>query len=129
LQVPYKGAADALVALRGGHVTAMADYHRAWAEMVDAGQLRLSVYMARKPYAPLARSADAEGPRLRHRIQFAVRDSRVLKAWTRNRKNFARWLSQSHRMILLIKKLLERFDQDNMYMNGEDICEFARTNV
>src|SRR3954463_4361877 len=40
LQVPYKGAADALIAWRGGHVTAMAD-STTWGEMVDAGQLRL----------------------------------------------------------------------------------------
>ena len=42
LQVPYKGAADALIALRGGHVTAMAD-SSTWGEMVDAGQVRLLV--------------------------------------------------------------------------------------
>ena len=42
LQVPYKGAADALIALRGGHVVTMAD-STTWGEMVDAGQLRLLV--------------------------------------------------------------------------------------
>ena len=41
-QVPYKGYAEAGQALLGGHVMATAD-STGWAEMVDAGRMRLLV--------------------------------------------------------------------------------------
>jgi len=40
LHVPFKGNADATVALLGGHVTASAD-STGWGELVDAGKLRM----------------------------------------------------------------------------------------
>ena len=42
LHVPFKGQADATVALLGGHVTASAD-STGWGELVDAGKLRMLV--------------------------------------------------------------------------------------
>jgi tripartite-type tricarboxylate transporter receptor subunit TctC len=40
LHVPFKGNADATVALLGGHVTASAD-STGWGELIDAGKLRM----------------------------------------------------------------------------------------
>ena len=42
LQVPFKGNADATAALLGGHIMASAD-STGWAELIDAGRLRLLV--------------------------------------------------------------------------------------
>jgi tripartite-type tricarboxylate transporter receptor subunit TctC len=42
LHVPYKGLADSLPALLGGHVTSLAN-STGWGELVDAGKLRLLV--------------------------------------------------------------------------------------
>jgi len=59
--VPYKGGADALQALLGGHVEALAD-SSSWAPLVEAGKLRLLAVwgeqrLARFPDAPTLRDA------------------------------------------------------------------------
>jgi tripartite-type tricarboxylate transporter receptor subunit TctC len=59
--IPYKGGADALQALLGGHVDLLAD-SSSWAPMVEAGKLRLLAVwgeqrLARFPNAPTLRDA------------------------------------------------------------------------
>ena len=123
-QVPYKGAADALVALRGGHVTAMAD-STAWGEMVDAGQLRLLCTWGenrtrRWPNAPTLKDLGygivsnspygIAGPR--------GMDPKVVKVL---HDAFKKGMEDP-----AYQKVLERFDQDNVYLNSDDYAKFAR---
>ena len=124
LQVPYKGAADALIALRGGHVTAMAD-SSAWGELVDAGQLRLLVTWGenrtrRWPNVPTLKDL---GYGIVSNSPYGVAgpkgmDPKVVKV-----------LHDAIKKAMddpTYQKVLERLDQDNVYKNSEDYAKFAR---
>ena len=124
LQVPYKGAADALVALRGGHVMAMAD-STTWGEMVDAGQLRLLVTWGenrtrRWPHVPTLKDL---GYGIVSNSPYGIAgpkgmDPKVVKI-----------LHDAFRKAIddpAYQKVLERFDQDNVYMGPEDYAKFAK---
>ena len=124
LQVPYKGAADALIALRGGHVTAMAD-SSAWGELVDAGQLRLLVTWGenrtrRWPNVPTLKDL---GYGIVSNSPYGVAgpkgmDPKVVKV-----------LHDAIRKAMddpAYQKVLERLDQDNVYKSSEDYARFAR---
>lgn len=124
LQVPYKGAADALVALRGGHVTAMAD-SSTWGEMVDAGQLRLLVTWGenrtrRWPHVPTLKEL---GYGIVSNSPYGIAgpkgmDQKVMKVLHDAIKK-----GMEDPAYL---KVIERFDQDNIYMSSDDYAKFAR---
>jgi tripartite-type tricarboxylate transporter receptor subunit TctC len=124
LQVPYKGAADAIVALRGGHVTAMAD-STTWGEMVDAGQLRLLVTWGenrtrRWPNVPTLKEL---GYGIVSNSPYGIAgpkgmDPKVVKV-----------LHDAIRKGMedpAYQKVLERLDQDNVYKSSEDYAKFAK---
>ena len=124
LQVPYKGAADALIALRGGHVTAMAD-SSTWGEMVDAGQVRLLVTWGenrtrRWPNVPTLKDL---GYGIVSNSPYGVAgpkgmDPKVVKI-----------LHDAIRKAMddpAYQKVLERLDQDNVYKSSEDYAKFAK---
>ncbi len=124
LQVPYKGAADALVALRGGHVTAMAD-STTWGEMVDAGQLRLLVTWGenrtrRWPTVPTLKDL---GYGIVSNSPYGIAgpkgmDPKVVKV-----------LHDAFRKAMddpAYQKVLERLDQDNVYLGSDDYAKLVR---
>lgn len=124
LQVPYKGAADALIALRGGHVTAMAD-STTWGEMVDAGQLRLlstwGVNRTRRwPNAPTLKDL---GYGIVSNSPYGLAGPRGMDP------KIVRILHDAFRKAMddpAYQKVLERLDQENVYMSGEDYAKFAK---
>lgn len=124
LQVPYKGAADALVALRGGHVTAMAD-STTWGEMVDAGQLRLLVTWGenrtrRWPQVPTLKEL---GYGIVSNSPYGIAGPKGMDPRT------VRVLHDAFRKAMddpAYQRVLERLDQDNVYMSPEDYARFAR---
>ncbi|MDB5809548.1 MAG: tripartite tricarboxylate transporter family receptor [Betaproteobacteria bacterium] len=124
LQVPYKGAADALIALRGNQVTAMAD-SPGWGEMVDAGQLRLLVTWGenrtrRWPNVPTLKEL---GYGIVSNSPYGIAgpkgmDPKVVKV-----------LHDAIKKGMddpAYQKVLERLDQDNVYKNSEDYAKFAK---
>ena len=124
LQVPYKGAADALIALRGGHVTAMAD-STTWGEMVDAGQLRLlntwGVNRTRRwPNAPTLKDL---GYGIVSNSPYGLAGPKGMDP------KIVRILHDAFRKAMddpAYQKVLERLDQENVYMSGEDYAKFAK---
>ncbi len=124
LQVPYKGAADALVALRGGHVTAMAD-STTWAEMVDAGQLRLLTTWGenrtrRWPNVPTLKDL---GYGIVSNSPYGIAGPKGMDPRT------VKILHDAIRKAMddpAYQKVLERLDQDNVYKSSEDYAKFAR---
>ena len=123
-EVPYKGAADAIVAVRGGHVTAMAD-STTWGEMVDAGQLRLLCTWGenrtrRWPNAPTLKDL---GSGIISNSPYGIAgpkgmDPKVVKV-----------LHDAFKKAMddpAYQKVLERFDQDNVYLSSEDYAKFAQ---
>ncbi len=124
LQVPYKGASEALVALRGGHVTAMAD-SSTWGELVDAGQLRLLVTWGenrtrRWPNVPTLKDL---GYGIVSNSPYGIAgpkgmDPKVVKI-----------LHDAIKKAMddpAYQKILERYDQDNVYKSSEDYAKFAK---
>ena len=124
LQVPYKGAADALIALRGNQVMAMAD-SPGWGEMVDAGQLRLLVTWGenrtrRWPNVPTLKEL---GYGIVSNSPYGIAgpkgmDPKVVKV-----------LHDAIKKAMddpAYQKVLERLDQDNVYKNSEDYAKFAK---
>jgi tripartite-type tricarboxylate transporter receptor subunit TctC len=124
LQVPYKGAADALVALRGGHVTAMAD-STTWGEMVDAGQLRLLVTWGenrtrRWPNVPTLKDL---GYGIVSNSPYGIAGPKGMDA------KVVRVIHDAVRKAMddpAYQKVLERLDQDNVYLGPEDYTKFVR---
>ena len=124
LQVPYKGAADALIALRGGHVTAMAD-STTWGEMVDAGQLRLlstwGVNRTRRwPNTPTLKDL---GYGIVSNSPYGLAGPQGMDP------KIVRILHDAFRKAMddpAYQKVLERLDQENVYMSGEDYAKFAK---
>ena len=124
LQVPYKGAADALVALRGGHVTAMAD-STTWGEMVDAGQLRLLVTWGenrtrRWPSVPTLKDL---GYGIVSNSPYGLAGPKGMDP------KIVKILHDAFRKAMddpAYQKVLERLDQDNVYLGSEDYAKFAK---
>ncbi len=124
LQVPYKGAADALIALRGGHVTAMAD-STTWGEMVDAGQLRLLATWGenrtrRWPNAPTLKDL---GYGIVSNSPYGLAGPKGIDP------KIVKILHDAFRKAMddpAYQKVLERLDQDNVYLNSDDYAKFAR---
>ncbi|HEV7823235.1 MAG TPA: tripartite tricarboxylate transporter substrate binding protein [Burkholderiales bacterium] len=124
LQVPYKGAADALIALRGGHVTAMAD-SSTWGEMVDAGQVRLLVTWGenrtrRWPNVPTLKDL---GYGIVSNSPYGIAgpkgmDPKVVKIL---HDAIKKGMDEP-----VYQKVLERLDQDNVYKNSDDYAKFAK---
>ena len=123
LQVPYKGAADALVALRGGHVTAMAD-STTWGEMVDAGQLRLLVTWGenrtrRWPTVPTLKDL---GYGIVSNSPYGIAGPKGMDP------KVVRILHDAFKKAMddpAYQKVLERLDQDNVYLGPEDYTKFV----
>ena len=74
--VPFRGNADNMQALLGGHVDAAADA-TGWGAARRCGQDAAARDLGRQAHEALARRADAEGARLRHRVDVAVRHRRA----------------------------------------------------
>jgi tripartite-type tricarboxylate transporter receptor subunit TctC len=124
LHVPFKGYADASVALLGGHVMAHAD-STGWAELVDAGRVRLLVTWGaqrtkRWPQVPTLKDLGypivanspygLAGPK--------GMDPAVMKV-----------LHDAFRKALEdpeYQKILEKLDQEASYLNGADYAALAR---
>jgi tripartite-type tricarboxylate transporter receptor subunit TctC len=125
LQVPFKGNADATAALLGGHIMASAD-STGWAELVDAGKLRMLVTWGaqrtkRWPQVPTLKELGYDivsvspygiaGPK--------GMDPKVVKIL---HDAFKKGLEEP-----AFQKTLERLDQqENFYMNSEDYAKYAR---
>ena len=124
LQVPYKGAADALIALRGGHVTAMAD-STTWGEMVDAGQLRLLSTWGenrtrRWPNVPTLKDL---GYGIVSNSPYGIAGPKGMDP------KIVKILHDAIRKAMddpAYQKVLERLDQDNVYKSSEDYAKYAR---
>jgi tripartite-type tricarboxylate transporter receptor subunit TctC len=122
--VPYKGSADLMTSLLGGHIMSASD-STGWAPHVEAGKLRLLATFGSKrtkkwPDVPTLAELGYDtvsdspfglaGP--------AGMDPAVVKA-----------LHDAFRKTLddpKVLALLERFDQPVIYMNPEDYTKFAR---
>ena len=124
LQVPYKGAADALIALRGGHVTAMAD-STTWGEMVGAGQLRLLSTWGenrtrRWPNVPTLKDL---GYGIVSNSPYGIAGPKGMDP------KIVKILHDAIRKAMddpAYQKVLERLDQDNVYKSSEDYAKYAR---
>jgi tripartite-type tricarboxylate transporter receptor subunit TctC len=124
IQVPFKGNSEANAALMGGHVMATAD-STGWAELVDAGRLRLLCTWGPKrtrrwPNVPTL--TDLGWPIVSN-SPFGVAgpkgmDPKVVKV-----------LHDAFRKALEdpeFQKTLDRFDQDIIYMDSDAYARFAR---
>ncbi len=124
LHVPFKGSADSIQAILGGHVMAQSDA-TGWARFVDAGQLRLLVTFGnnrtkRWPQVPTAKDLGLGvvstspygivGPR--------GMDARVVRLLHDAMKKAAD--DPEH------LKLLDELDQEPWYQSSEDYLKYAR---
>ena len=123
-QVPYKGYAEAGQALLGGHVMVTAD-STGWAEMVDAGRMRLLVTWGSKrtkrwPNAPTLKDLGYD----------LVQNSPYGIAGPKNMDpKVVRVLHDAFKKALEdpeYQKILDRYDQDPLYMSGDEYAKFAR---
>jgi tripartite-type tricarboxylate transporter receptor subunit TctC len=122
--VPYKGSADLMTAVLGGHVMAASD-STGWAPHVEAGKLRLlAVYGSKRakrwPDAPtlteLGYATFSDSP-------FGIAGPAGMSA------DVVRTLHDAFRKALAdpkVVELLDRFDQPVIYMGPEDYAKFAR---
>jgi tripartite-type tricarboxylate transporter receptor subunit TctC len=123
-QVPFRGNADNMTALLGGHVDAAADA-TGWGPHVDAGKLRLLVTWGaqrtkRWPNAPTLKELGFDvvsnspygiaGPK--------GLDPKVVKIL---HDAFRRGMQDPLHM-----QAMEKYDQDLLYMSGEEYAKFAR---
>ena len=123
-QVPYKGYADAGQALLGGHVMVTAD-STGWAEMVDAGRMRLLV-----TWGPKRTKRWPNAPTLKDLGYDLVQNSPYGIAGPKNMDpKVVRVLHDAFKKALEdpeYQKILDRYDQDALYMSGDDYAKFAR---
>ena len=109
---------------RGGHVTAMAD-SSTWGEMVDAGQLRLLVTWGenrtrRWPGVPTLKEL---GYGIVSNSPYGIAGPKGMDPKVMKVLHDAIKKGMEDPAYL---KVVERFDQDNVYMNSEDYAKFAR---
>jgi tripartite-type tricarboxylate transporter receptor subunit TctC len=125
LHVPFKGNAEATAALLGDHIMASAD-STGWAELIDAGKLRLLVTWGaqrtkRWPNVPTLKELGygivsvspygIAGPR--------GMDAKVVRVL---HDVFKKGMEEP-----AFQKILERLDQqENFYMNSEDYARYAK---
>ena len=125
VQVPYKGNADSMTALLGGHIQAAAD-STGWGTHVDAGKMRLLVTWGEKrtkrwPDVPTLKELGYDivstspygiaGPK--------GMDPKVAKVL---HDAFRKGMEDAgHRQAM------DKLDQDLLYMSPEDYAKFART--
>ncbi len=123
-QVPYKGYAEAGQALLGGHVMATAD-STGWAEMVDAGRMRLLV-----TWGPTRTKRWPNAPTLKDLGYDIVQNSPFGIAGPKNMDpRTVRILHDAFKRAMEdpeFQKILDRYDQDLAYLNSEDYAKFVR---
>ena len=123
-QVPYKGYAEAGQALLGGHVMVTAD-STGWAEMVDAGRMRLLV-----TWGPKRTKRWPNAPTLKDLGYDLVQNSPYGIAGPKNMDpKVVRVLHDAFKKALEdpeYQKILDRYDQDPLYMSGDEYAKFAR---
>ncbi len=94
--VPYKGSAELMAAVLGGHLMSVSD-STGFAPQVEAGKLRLLATFGSEAHQALARRADAQRTRLRHDLRFALRRGRARRHGYSDRQGAARRLQESAR--------------------------------
>lgn len=123
-QVPYKGYAEAGQALLGGHVMVTAD-STGWAEMVDAGRMRLLV-----TWGPKRTKRWPNAPTLKDLGYDLVQNSPYGIAGPKNMDpKVVRVLHDAFKKALEdpeYQKILDRYDQDTLYMSGDEYAKFTR---
>ncbi len=122
--VPYKGSADLMGAILGGHVMAASD-STGWAPHVEAGKLRLlAVYGSKRA----KRWPDV--PTLTELGYATFSDSPFGLAGPAGMSpDIVRTLHDAFRRALdepKVVEMLERYDQPVIYMSPEDYAKFAR---
>ncbi len=125
VQVPYKGNADNMTALLGGHIQASAD-STGWGSHVEAGKMRLLVTWGEKR---TKRWPDV--PTLKELGYDIVSTSPYGIAGPKNMDpKTAKVLHDAFRKGMEDaghRQAMEKFDQDLLYMSPEDYAKFART--
>jgi tripartite-type tricarboxylate transporter receptor subunit TctC len=125
VQVPYKGNADNMTALLGGHIQASADA-TGWGPHVEAGKMRLLVTWGEKR---TKRWPDV--PTLKELGYDIVSTSPYGIAGPKNMDpKTAKVLHDAFRKGMEDaghRQAMEKFDQDLLYMSPEDYAKFART--
>jgi len=125
LHVPFKGNAEATAALLGGHIMASAD-STGWAELIDAGKLRLLVTWGaqrtkRWPNVPTLKEL---GYGIVSVSPYGIAGPRGMDA------KVVRVLHDAFKKGMeepAFQKILERLDQqENFYMNSEDYARYAK---
>ena len=125
LHVPFKGNAEATAALLGGHIMASAD-STGWAELIDAGKLRLLVTWGaqrtkRWPNVPTLKEL---GYGIVSVSPYGIAGPRGMDA------KVVRVLHDAFKKGMeepAFQKILERLDQqENFYMNNEDYARYAK---
>lgn len=124
LQIPFRGYAEGATALLGGHVMAQAD-STGWAEMVDAGRLRLlSTWGAQRtkrwPNAPTLKEL---GYPLISNSPYGLAGPKGMDP------NAVRVLHDAFKKALEdpdAQKILDKFDQEIYYLNSADYAAHAR---
>jgi len=127
VHVPFKGIADGLQALLGGHVTAQAN-STGWGEMVDAGKLRLLVTWGenrtkRWPSVPTLKEL---GYVISSNSPYGIAgpkgmDPKVVKIL---HDAITKAIDDPDYV-----KVVERFDEEKWYLNSEDYAKYARKTV
>ncbi len=124
LHVPFKGQADATVALLGGHVTASAD-STGWGELVDAGKLRMLVSWGaeRTKRWPTVPTLKELGYGLVSNSPYGIAgpkgmDPKVVKIL---HDAFRKALDDPNYM-----KTIERLDQERWYLSTDDYAKYTR---
>jgi tripartite-type tricarboxylate transporter receptor subunit TctC len=122
--IPYKGSADLMQAILGGHVQAASD-STGWAPHVDAGKLRLLA-----TFGPKRTKRWPDVPTLTELGYDTVSESPFGLAGPAGMDPaVVRTLHDAFKKALEEPKvtgLLERLDQPMVYMNAEDYTKFAR---
>ena len=125
VHVPHKGNAPSMVALLGGHIDSVAD-STGWAPHVQRRQGAAARNLGRESHQALARRAHAEGARLRHRVELAVRPRRHRRGWTRGSSRSLHDAFKKGAEDPLHTAILEKYDQDLWYQSTEDYARYAR---
>ncbi len=94
--VPYKGNADLMQSLIGGHVMAASDA-TGWDKFVDGGQMRLLVTFGEERTQALAQRAHRKGSRLQRGFDLTVWIDRPEGHGSRSGKDIARRVQESAR--------------------------------
>jgi tripartite-type tricarboxylate transporter receptor subunit TctC len=122
--IPFKGSADLMTALLGGHVMAASD-STGWAPHVESGRVRLLVTFGSKRTRkwPDVPTLDELGYKTVSDSPFGIVGPAGMEPAVVNTLNdaFRKSLDDSK-----VKELLERFDQPVIYMGPTEYSEWAR---